>query len=52
LTAALPPERRSALGYWRRRLEASITRHFPDIDQRRDAAASDRQGLGMSRPGG
>ena len=51
LTAALPPERRSALGYWRRRLEASITRHFPDLEQRRDAGASDRQGLGMSRPG-
>jgi uncharacterized membrane protein len=51
LTAALPPERRTALAYWRRRLEASITRHFPDIEERRDAGACDRQGLGMSRAG-
>jgi uncharacterized membrane protein len=49
LTAALPPERRTALGYWRRRLEASIARHFADLDQRRDAFVSDRQGLGLSR---
>ena len=51
LTAALPPERRTALGYWRRRLEASIARHFADVDQRRDAFVRDRQGLGLSRSG-
>ena len=50
LTAALPVARRPALGYWKHRLRASIERHFPDLDQRRDASAGDRQGLGVSRP--
>lgn len=51
LAVALPPQRRTALGYWRRRLEASIARHFADIDQRREAFVRDRQGLGVSRSG-
>jgi uncharacterized membrane protein len=50
LIAALPVERRPALGYWKYRLRTSIERHFPDLDQRRDASAGDRQGLGVSRP--
>jgi uncharacterized membrane protein len=50
LTAALPPERRPALEYWRRRLDVSIERHFVDLDERRDASTRDRQGLGVSRP--
>jgi uncharacterized membrane protein len=50
LTAALPPERRVALDCWRRRLDASIERHFVDLDERRDASTRDRQGLGVSRP--
>src|SRR5205814_622215 len=49
LTAALPPERRTALEYWRRRLDVSIERHFVDLDERRDASTRDRQGLGVSR---
>jgi uncharacterized membrane protein len=51
LAAALPAERRTPLVYWRRRLEASIGRHFMDLDQRRDAYGSDRQGLGLTRTG-
>ena len=50
LSAALPPKRRAALGYWKHRLRTSIDRHFPDLDQRRDASAGDRQGIGVSRP--
>ena len=51
LAAALPPERRTALADWRRRLETSIGRHFADVDERRDAFVRDRQGLGLSRSG-
>jgi uncharacterized membrane protein len=50
LTIALPVKRRAALGYWKHRLRTSIDRHFPDLDQRRDASAGDRQGIGVSRP--
>jgi uncharacterized membrane protein len=49
LIAALPVKRRPALGHWKYRLRTSIERHFPDLDQRRDASAGDRQGIGVSR---
>jgi uncharacterized membrane protein len=50
LMHAVPPERRTALGYWRRRLRSTVDRSFADLDVRRDASEGDRQGLGVSRP--
>ena len=49
LKAAVTPGRWSVLAHWQSRLESSIVRHFPDADERRDAAANDRQGFGVSR---
>jgi uncharacterized membrane protein len=50
LMHAVPPERRTALGHWRHRLRSTVERNFADLDLRRDASESDRQGLGVSRP--
>jgi uncharacterized membrane protein len=49
LLAGLPAERHAAIEYWQDRLDNSIETHFPDLDQRRDASARDRQGFGVSR---
>jgi uncharacterized membrane protein len=50
LIVAVPPERRPALRAWRERFESSIGKHFVDPNERQDASAEDRQGLGGSRP--
>ncbi len=50
LTRAVPEERRPALRYWDARLEAIITRSFPDSEERlEEAMKEDRQGLGTPR---
>ncbi len=49
LTLAVPEERRPALRYWDARLEAIITRSFPDTEERLEAMQEDRQGLGTPR---
>jgi len=46
----LPEERRAPLGYWQERLQSTIERAFIDQQDKMDASAPDRQGLGSSRP--
>lgn len=49
LLAAVPEERRPALGYWQERLNATIAVRFTDPEDRRNALVEDRQGLGAPR---
>ena len=49
LISAVPDERRPALVQWQRRLHTTIERHFADPEDRADALAEDRQGLGVPR---
>jgi uncharacterized membrane protein len=49
LIDVLPEERRAALRYWQERLQSSIHRTFSDQQDRMDASAVDRQGLGSSQ---
>lgn len=46
-----PRERHYALRYWQQRLQSIIERSFSDIEDKLDALAEDRQGLGISRRG-
>src|SRR5215467_1353811 len=50
LTEVLPEERRGALRYWQERLQSTIARTFSDREDRLDAGAADRQGLGSAQP--
>jgi uncharacterized membrane protein len=49
LISILPEERHAALKYWQERLQSSINRSFSDVQDKLDASAEDRQGLGISR---
>jgi uncharacterized membrane protein len=49
LTNALPEERRPALRHQQKRLESTIVRTFPDIEDRLEASAEDREGFGATR---
>jgi uncharacterized membrane protein len=49
LLITVPDERREALTYWQRRLDATVARQFADPDEVRDASTEDRQGLGAPR---
>jgi uncharacterized membrane protein len=49
LIDVLPEERRAALRFWQERLQSSIHRTFSDQQDRTDASAVDRQGLGSSQ---
>jgi uncharacterized membrane protein len=49
LIAVVPDERRPALEHWQQRLLTTIAGHFPDPEDRADASAEDRQGLGVPR---
>lgn len=44
----LPEERRALLRYWQERLQSTIERTFSDQQDKMDASAADRQGLGSS----
>ena len=44
----LPEERRPPLRYWQERLQSTIERTFSDQQDKMDASAADRQGLGSS----
>ena len=44
----LPEERRTSLRYWQERLQSTIERTFSDQQDKMDASAADRQGLGSS----
>jgi uncharacterized membrane protein len=50
LISALPEERHHALRYWQQRLQSTIERSFGGTEDKLDASAEDRQGLGTSRP--
>jgi uncharacterized membrane protein len=52
LDAAVPSERRSALGEWHAHLRRSVTANFPDAEYRSAALSEDRQGLGVTRRAG
>jgi uncharacterized membrane protein len=49
LISILPAERRAALLEWRERLQSTVERSFYDTQDKLDASAEDRQGLGSSR---
>lgn len=48
LATILPEERRPALQYWQERLQSTVEQAFSDKQDRIDASAGDRQGLGGS----
>jgi uncharacterized membrane protein len=50
MISVLPEERHHALRYWQQRLQSTIDRSFGDTEDKLDASAEDRQGLGTSRP--
>ena len=49
MISVLPRERHYALSYWQQRLQSTIERSFADIEDKQDASAEDRQGLGIAR---
>ena len=49
MIAVLPQERHAALKNWQERLQSSIDRSFRDTQDKLDASAEDRQGIGISR---
>jgi uncharacterized membrane protein len=49
MVSVLPQERHPALKYWQQRLQSTIERSFGDMEDKLDASAEDRQGLGISR---
>jgi uncharacterized membrane protein len=49
LLEGLPDQRRPALRRHQRRLENTIARSFPNLDDRLDASAEDREGMGRPR---
>ena len=49
LTEHVPEERRPALERYLERVDKGIHRAFEEPDDRKDALAQDRQGLGLSR---
>jgi uncharacterized membrane protein len=51
MVSVLPEERHNGLRYWQRRLQSTIERSFDDPEDKLDASAEDRQGLGISRQG-
>jgi uncharacterized membrane protein len=49
LTNALPSERIPALRSQQRRLDSTVARSFPDIEDQLEASAEDREGFGATR---
>jgi uncharacterized membrane protein len=49
LTDVLPEERRAALRHWQERLQSTVARTFSDQQDKMEASAADRQGLGSSQ---
>jgi uncharacterized membrane protein len=49
MIAVLPQERHAALKNWQERLQSSINRSFSDTQDKLEASAEDRQGIGISR---
>jgi uncharacterized membrane protein len=49
LIPLIPVQRRAAVGHWQTRIASSIATHFIDDNERVDASARDRLGLGIDR---
>jgi uncharacterized membrane protein len=49
MISLLPKERHYALRYWKQRLQSTIDHSFSDVEDKINASAEDRQGLGISR---
>ena len=49
LISILPEERQPALRHWQERLQLTVARSFPDQEDKLEASAEDRQGLGSTR---
>src|SRR5215472_4291149 len=49
LISILPEERQPALRHWQERLQLTVARSFPDQEDKLEASADDRQGLGSAR---
>jgi hypothetical protein len=49
LISLLPQERQAALRDWQERLQHTVERSFADQQDKLDASAEDRQGLGSTR---
>lgn len=49
LIDALPKERQSAVQLHLKRLDSTIARSFPEVEDRSEASAADREGLGSTR---
>jgi uncharacterized membrane protein len=49
LISILPEERQPALRHWQERLQLTVARSFPDQEDKLEASAEDRQGLGSAR---
>jgi uncharacterized membrane protein len=49
LISILPEERQPALRHWQERLQLTVARSFPDQEDKLEASAEDRQGLGGAR---
>jgi uncharacterized membrane protein len=49
LISILPEERRPALRHWQERLQSTVERTFPDVQDKLDASDEDPQGLGGPR---
>jgi uncharacterized membrane protein len=51
LIAGLPEIRHAAIRHYLTRIDATISRSFADLEEQKDAAVQDRQGLGVPRRG-
>jgi len=51
LIEVLPAERHAALRHWQDRLASTIARSFVELEEKREAAVEDSQGLGVPRRG-
>ena len=49
LISILPEERQPVLRHWQERLQLTVVRSFPDQEDKLEASAEDRQGLGSTR---
>jgi uncharacterized membrane protein len=51
MISVLPEERHPAIRYWQERLQSTVDSSFGDVQDKLDASAEDRQGLGITRQG-
>jgi uncharacterized membrane protein len=49
LNSRVPAERQTAVRHWETRLQSTIARSFPQLEDQQEASVEDRQGLGVPR---